>query len=130
MHRPTKGGPVRFPALDTKNAFTPAFAPEWLALAAIAAGSAVWATRIGFHLQIAWHDFGVVSAVLAGALALRLFGQTRGALIAGFLGRKLAMGMAFTVFAYLCMASSGPLVDKQLLAIDRAIGFDWLAGWR
>lgn len=129
MCRPTKGRPVKLPAPDTKNLFTLAFAPEWLGLAAIAAVSAIWASRTGFHLQMAWGDFDVLFAVLGCMLALRLFGQRRGGLIAEFLGLTLAMAMAFTVFAYLCMASSGALVDRQLLAIDKTIGFDWLAGW-
>lgn len=109
--------------------FTLAFAPEWLGLAAIAAIGALWAPRIGFHLHMALRDFGMVFAVLGCMAALRLYGQKRGGLIAEFLALTLAMAMAFTVFAYLCMAVSGPLVDRQLLGIDKAIGFDWLAGW-
>lgn len=129
MRRLSRAALVKFPAPEPKNLFALAFAPEWVALAAVAMMSALWAPAIDFHLQIAWHDFGVLFTVLGCALALRLFGQSRGALIAEFLGLTLAMAMVFTVFAYLCMASSGPLADKQLLAIDKAIGFDWLAGW-
>jgi hypothetical protein len=125
----TEDGPVKFPAPDTKNIFALAFAPEWLGLTAIAAICAVWAPRIGFHLQITWNSFGVLFTVLSCMLALRLFGQTRGRLIAEFLGLTLAMAIVFTVFSYLCLAVSGALVDKQLLAIDRTIGFEWLAGW-
>lgn len=121
---------MKLPEPDLKNAVTLAFAPEWLGIAAVVAMSAIWATRIGFHLQIAWHNFTVVTAVLIVMFGLRLFGQKRGALIAEFLALTLAMAIAFTVFAYLCMASSGPLVDRQLLAVDKAIGFDWMAGWQ
>lgn len=120
---------MKLPAADPKNIVALAFAPEWVALAALVAMSAVWAPAINFHLLVTWSSFGVLSAVLCCMLALRLFGQSRGALIAEFLALTLAMAMVFTVFAYLCMASSGALADKQLFAIDKAVGFDWLAGW-
>jgi hypothetical protein len=37
--------------------------------------------------------------------------------------------MVFGVMSYLSLASSGALVDAPLLAADRALGFDWLAGY-
>lgn len=121
---------MTFPAAKPGTVFKLTFASEWVGLAAVALMSALWAPAIDFRLQVAWHDFAVLFSTLACASALRLFGWKRGALIAEFLALTLAMAMTFTVFAYLCMASSGPLVDRQLLALDKAIGFDWLAGWK
>jgi hypothetical protein len=112
------------------NLLSFAFAPEWLALAAIALVDAIWAQATGFRLHASWLDARIPGAVLTVMLGLRLFAYRRGGLMAEFLALTLCMAMVFTVFAYLCMAASGPLVDRQLLAVDRALGFDWLAGWR
>ncbi|HEX4533498.1 MAG TPA: phosphatase PAP2 family protein [Rhizomicrobium sp.] len=72
--------------------------------------------------------------MLAAMLAFRFLSRTHNAMrVAGntteFIAITAFMTMAFTVFSYLCMAASGALVDRQLEAIDQAMGFDWLAGW-
>jgi hypothetical protein len=121
---------MKLPALDPRAAATLSFAPEWLGLCAIAAVSTIWAAKIGFHLQMELHDFAVLIAVFCTGAACRVIGQERGGLIAEFLALTLAMAIVFTILAYLCMAVSGPLADTKLLAIDRAMGFDWMTGWK
>ncbi|HTT98336.1 MAG TPA: phosphatase PAP2 family protein [Rhizomicrobium sp.] len=121
---------MKLPIADPKAAVTLSFAPEWIALCVLALVDVLFATKIGFHLQMRWQDFGMLATVFAVGMALRLFGQTRGGLIAEFLALSLAMAIGFTIFSYMCMAVSGPLADAKLLAIDRAMGFDWMAGWK
>jgi membrane-associated phospholipid phosphatase len=105
------------------------FAPEWLALAAIAIADAIWARAIGFHLIVTWHDLKQPAVVLALTLFLRFFSLPRAALAAELLGLWLVMAPVFQLLSYLCMASSGPLVDSSLMSMDRMMGFDWLAGY-
>jgi hypothetical protein len=121
---------MKLPSPDPKAAVALSFAPEWLVLCALAMVDVVFATKVGLHLQMRWQDFGALVTVFAVGAAFRLFGQKRGGLIAEFLALSLAMAIAFTIFSYMCMAVSGPLVDTKLLAIDRAMGFDWMAGWK
>jgi len=121
---------MRFRTPCPSNLLSFAFAPEWLALAAIALIDTIWAQATGFRLHASWLDVRVSGAVLAATFGLRLFTFKRGGLMAEFLALTLCMALVFTVFSYLCMAASGSLVDRQLLAIDRAFGFDWMAGWR
>jgi hypothetical protein len=106
-----------------------AFAPEWMALALTAMIDAFWARAIGFHLIVTWHDLQQPAAVLALTLALRGFSFPRAALAAELLGLWLVMAPIFQLLSYLCMASSGPLVDSSLMSLDRMMGFDWLAGY-
>ena len=61
----------------------------------------------------------------AAAFALR-----RGGLMAEYFALTLAASTAVCVLSYLCLASAGPLVDSRLMAMDRMLGFDWLAGYR
>jgi hypothetical protein len=119
---------LRAPSLSNLLSF--AFAPEWLALAAIALVDVIWAQATGFLLHASWLDVRVPAAVVAVMFGLRLFAHKPGGLMAEFLALTLCMAIVFTVFSYLCMAASGPLVDRELLALDRALRFDWLAGWR
>jgi hypothetical protein len=121
---------MKLPPLDPKAAVAISFAPEWLGLCAMAMVSAIFAAKIGFHIHMAWHDFQMLFIVFGVGALCRMFGQQRGGLIAEFLSLTLAMAIVFTVLSYLCMAVSGHLADSKLLAIDRAMGFDWLAGWK
>jgi len=120
---------MKFPTADPRGVFASVFVPEWLGLAAIIVVAMLWARLIDFHISITTRDFHVFAAVIASMALLRLFGQKRGALMAEFLALTLAMAMVFTVLSYLSMAVSLSLADRQLLAIDHALGFDWLAGW-
>jgi hypothetical protein len=120
---------MRFPAPAPGKLLSFEFAPEWLALLAVALIEIIWIQATGFRLHASWQDARVPCVVLATMFGLRLFAYRRGSLMAEYLALTLCMALVFKVFSYLCMAASGPLVDRQLLAIDRALGFDWLAGW-
>ena len=120
---------MRFPAPTPGNLLSFEFMPEWLALLAVALIEIIWIQATGFRLHASWDDTQVLGVVLATMFGLRLFACRRGSLMAEYLGLTLCMALVFKVFSYLCMAASGPLVDRQLLALDRALGFDWLAGW-
>jgi len=120
---------MQFPAPSPSKLLTFEFTPEWLALLAVALIEIIWIQATGFRLHASWDDTQVLSAVLAIMVGLRLFAYRRGSLMAEYLALTLCMAIVFKIFSYLCMAASGPLVDRQLLALDHAIGFDWLAGW-
>lgn len=104
------------------------FAIEWWALGALALIDAAWASLIDFHLVAAWRDGMVPGSVLAAMLVARKFSR-QGAMFLEFLALTLVAALLFGVLSYLCLASSGPLADDALLRIDRAMGFDWLAGF-
>ena len=120
---------MQFPAPSPSKLLSFEFSPEWLALLAVALIEIIWIQATGFRLHASWDDAQVSGVVLATMFGLRLFAYRRGSLIAEYLALTLCMALVFQVFSYLCMAASGPLVDRQLLAIDRTLGFDWLAGW-
>jgi hypothetical protein len=105
------------------------FAPEWLALLALAVLDLVWARAIGFHLSIGWSDGKLVSLGLLVMLLLRMFWR-RGGMMAEYFSLTGAATLAFGVLSYLCLATSGPLVDSSLEGADRALHFDWMAGYR
>lgn len=105
------------------------FAPEWLALLAITALDLVWARAIGLHLSIGWGDGKMIGAALAAMLLLRAFSVKSGGMIAEYFSLSAAAIMVFGVMSYLALASSRALVDGPLLAADRALGFDWMAGY-
>jgi hypothetical protein len=105
------------------------FTPEWLALLAIAALDLVWARAIGFHLTVTWADGKLIWVALIAMLLLRVFSVAVGGMIAEYFSLTAAATMTFAVLSYLCLASSGALVDAPLLAADRALGFDWMAGY-
>lgn len=106
------------------------FVPEWGALGLLALLIAAWANQIGFHLTVTRNDFYGLGILLAAMLALRLFWMARGGMMAEFCALSLVAGAMVCVLSYLCLASSGALIDDRLLAMDRALGFDWLAGYR
>lgn len=103
---------------------------EWLGVAIIAIVDAIWAQAIGFHVVFAPGDFGLIAFLVVVAAGLHLRNLSRGAMIAEYLVLSLVMAKVFTVFCYLAFASSGAMMDKPLLAIDRALGFDWPSGYR
>lgn len=103
---------------------------EWLGLGVIAAIDVVWARGIGFHLLFGAGDFNVLLALVGVAICLGMAGQQRLALVAEYLALSLAMANVFTVFSYLALASSGALVDRQLLAADLLMGFHWFADYQ
>ena len=104
------------------------FGPEWLALLALAVLDLFWARAIGFHLGVSWSDGKLIGLGLVAMLLIRLF-WTRGGMMAEYFSLTALATTLFGVLSYLCLASSGPLVDTSLQAADRALHFDWMAGY-
>jgi hypothetical protein len=115
------GFPTRRPIFRSE------LAAEWLGIATIAILATLWAARIGFHLDITWRDGMLLAMALGVVLGVNIFAARRFRLMAEYFALTLAATAAFAFLSYLAMASSGALVDRQLLAADRALGFDWLA---
>jgi len=105
------------------------FAPEWAAVLAVVLVDIVWASAIHFHLIVGPHDFLQIGSALAIAAAVMSFSLKRMGLIAEYFALTASATGAFAVLSYLALASSGPLHDDALLAADRALGFDWQAGY-
>lgn len=104
------------------------FAPEWTALAVVALVDLAWAQQIGFHLLFSSQDALVLLGPLPLLIAAWALRAERAALVLEFFCLSLTCTAVFGVMSYLSLASAhGALVDAQLLAADRALGFDWLA---
>ncbi len=104
-----------------------ALAPEWCVLAALAAVDAVWAGMIGFRITWGWEALQPLLIVGLTFMVVRGLGLERAALFVEYFLLSLAGSFALIVFSYLCLASAGPLADETFLALDRAMGLDWLA---
>lgn len=103
------------------------FPLEWTAVALLGLIDAWWAHRIGFSVSVSSLDGrGLLMALAAAILCRALFQRNRGSLAAEFLALSIAATTAFGILSYLCCAVAKPLVDAQLLELDRALGFDWL----
>lgn len=111
-------------------ALRPAFVPEWCGLAVMALAEILWARAIGFHLTLGTAAIATPLVLALSLFAARAFGFARTGLFLEYGALSLVGSFALVVLSYLCMASAGPLVDAQLLAFDRALGFDWLAIWK
>src|SRR5262249_36137518 len=105
------------------------FAPEWLALVALALLDLGWARAIGLHISVGWGDGKLVTFGLVVMLLVRIFWR-RGGMMAEYFSLPAAATITFGVLSYLCVASSGPLADNVLEAADRALLFDWMAGYQ
>jgi len=107
------------------------FPVEWSGVAVLALIDAWWAHRIGFSLTVASADGLTLMIALVAAVLLRLvLRQNRGSLAAEFFALSAAATTVFGILSYLCCAVANPLVDDRLLALDRALGFDWLFWFR
>ncbi|HMH65460.1 MAG TPA: phosphatase PAP2 family protein [Rhizomicrobium sp.] len=91
---------------------------------------AVWAIHIHLSFTATGGRLLVLAAALSVTAGFRASRIRRGALIAEYFALTMAATTAICVLSYLCIASAGPLVDSRLMAMDRALGFDWLAGYR
>jgi hypothetical protein len=110
--------------------FTSEFVPEWCAIAAIGTIDAIWAAQIHLTFTATSGRFLVLAIALGMTLALRAARLQRGGLMAEYFALTLAASTAICALSYVCLVSAGPLVDSRLMAMDRALGFDWLAGYR
>jgi hypothetical protein len=110
---------------------TAEFRTEWCVVAATIVADAVWAQAIGFHLVMGWTPLLVIAGIAAVYGAVRVFCSERFGLLAEYFCLSLAGSASLLVFLYLSLTSApGPLVDTQLLAADRALGFDWPSLYR
>lgn len=105
------------------------FRAEWLGVGLVAGLDIVLSIFARFHLVATWHDGVQIAAALGLMLALKIAGVRRGGLMAEYFAVAAAAAAGLEVLSYLCLALSGHLADDQLLAWDRALGFDWLAGY-
>ncbi len=113
-----------------KPHFTSEFVPEWCAIAALALLDALWAAHIHLSFTAAGRGLLLLAIALSVTAGFRLLRLRRGALMAEYFAVSMAASTAICVLSYLCLASAGPLADSRLMAMDRALGFDWLAGYR
>ena len=118
-------------AFSLQKLRTTAFRAEWCAVAIAIAVDAVWARAIGFHLAMSATTVLVIAGIAMIYGVARGFCSERFGLLAEYFCLSLAGSASLLVFSYLSLASApGPLVDAQLLAADRALGFDWLSLYR
>jgi hypothetical protein len=117
----------------TRPSFSPArmtraaFAPEWWALGALLAIDLAWALLIGLRFEHVGGRLALVPAGMALLALLRGFDFFAASRTCEYIFLSFAGSLALLVLSYLCLASAGPLVDGHLLALDQALGFDWLA---
>ena len=104
-----------------------AFPTEWLGVGALVLVSLAWLSRSPVAFRASWQDGSVLLLIVAVFATTNWLGLKRTGLIAEYLALSGFATGVFAVISYLAFAASGPLVDKQLLAADRALGFDWLA---
>jgi hypothetical protein len=102
------------------------FPLEWLSVLAVGLIDAMWALRTGLTVSIAWFDLLAMLGILAVGIVLHLRFSERGASIAEYFVLTIVSASAFAILSYLCTALSLPLVDRELMRFDRALGFDWL----
>jgi membrane-associated phospholipid phosphatase len=112
-----------------RQRFKSDFVPEWCAIGALILLDIAWLCFSPVSFVIKFNDFVFLALGPCAMLGLRAFGLGRGALIAEHLSLVLLCSTAVCVLSYLCVAASGPLADPALLAMDRALGFDWLANY-
>jgi hypothetical protein len=113
-----------------KHGLSSDFVPEWCALGVLALLDAAWAAHIHLAFTATPSDFLILALALGAAFLLRAFAIRRGGLMAEYFALTLAASTAICALSYVCLASAGPLVDARLMAMDRALGFDWLAGYQ
>jgi PAP2 superfamily len=119
---------LRF-TLAPRQLFRSDFSAEWVGVLIVALLAAVWALVIGFTLTVQAHDFLLLAVSLGALVAARaMLPETLNLVVEYFLLTLVATA-AFGVLSYLSMTTQRPLVDVQLMAADRALGFDWLAGY-
>src|SRR4051812_37923429 len=102
------------------------FPLEWLSVLAVGVIDALWALRTGLTVSMTWFNLLALLGILVGGVALRLRLSARGSTIAEYFVLTIVSASAFAILSYLCTTLSLPLVDRDLMQFDRALGFDWL----
>lgn len=113
-----------------KQGIASEFVPEWCVIAILALVNILWAHRIGMRLIVTPQDFALLYVTLGAMVALKVLALKRGGLMAEYFSLTLAAATATCVLSYLCLASSGAIIDARLMAMDHALGFDWITGYR
>jgi hypothetical protein len=113
-------------SFSARKMFASRFASEWAAVAVLIVFALSWMAQTGFELRVAWDDGFVLLIALAIVIVMNGVDFRRISLIGEYFALSLVATATFGVVSYLTVAASGPLVDSQLLAADRALGFDWL----
>ena len=105
------------------------FTAEWLGIGAVAVLDIACVHAAGIRLILAWHDGLQIALGLGVMLSLKIFADRRGSMMAEYFALTAASTSVILVLSYACLALSGPLIDDRLLAADRALRFDWMAGY-
>lgn len=88
-----------------------------------------WMLSGGWSLS--WRGLAVIAIVVAGGLALLSVGRYRRDLRIRTTVQTVMLLVVFSAAAgtlsYLVVSTNAPLVDAPLAALDRMLGFDWLA---
>jgi len=113
-----------------KNRFAGEFVPEWCAAGVLVLLAAVWTSHGPVTFTVTRNDFLPLGLGLGVMTGLRALAFRRAAQIAEYFTLTLAASKAICVLSYLCLASAGPLQDSRLMAMDIAVGFDWLPGYQ
>ncbi|MCC8983207.1 phosphatase PAP2 family protein [Bradyrhizobium acaciae] len=100
----------------------------WRIIAAIAAIDAIWLYLSGHRISVApAAGGGFVALIAIGLIYSRIRPDHHLACFAATSTRLAAFNIVAIVLSYLAASAHFPLVDNDLAAADRAIGFDWLA---
>lgn len=106
------------------------FVPEWCALGALVLLTVFWLGFSPVAFTAKTNDLIFLSLGPCIMLGQRALALHKGAMITEHLSLMILTSTAICALSYLCLASSGPPADSQLMAMDRALGFDWLASYR
>lgn len=104
----------------------------WFCMTALTVVDAAGLQATGLSLAPGTLTIAVVTTLLLLVLSAVYTYIRRDARIAA-LGHLAAVVLIFSagaeIFSYIVVAHGGALVDAQLAAVDRALGFDWLAAY-
>src|SRR6266478_5654928 len=101
---------------------------KWLALGGIALIDLVWIAASDFHFPLVGAAGPAVSALLlvaAGYYFRVVRRQLTIFMLVDTLAQLIVCFAVCGVLSYLVISTNQPLIDSQLAAIDRALGFDW-----
>ena len=103
---------------------------RWLVILFVVILDAIGLAHFGMHLSVAGLSSGIGALIVFSALAAVYTywrPDERIANLAECAAQIISLFAACGAFSYLVTATALPLVDARLSAIDRALGFDWLA---
>jgi len=102
---------------------------KWLFVAAVGALNLVWMKAAGFHFGEGFLTGAVAAAALA-AIALLYFYNQRDERIrdyAHFAAQFVALSLVMIPLECLGVSTHAPLADRSFVALDQAMGLDWVA---